>query len=89
MLEEAADDGADADALAESLDAGAEGAHAADDEVDGDAGLGGGVHGLDALAVEQRVHLGDDAGGAAGAGVLRLTFDETQEIAGEGERARP
>ena len=82
VLEEAADDGADADVLAEAFDAGAQRAHAADDEVDLDAGLGGGVEGFDGGAVEQAVHLGDDGGGPAGAGVLGLAGDELEEALG-------
>ena len=54
------------------LDAWTQGAHAADDELDGYARLGRGVHRFDGLAVEERVHLGDDAARAAGAGVLGL-----------------
>ena len=41
VLEEAADDGADADVVRESLDAGTENREAANDEVDFDAGLRG------------------------------------------------
>ncbi len=76
--------------------AGAQGAHAADDEVDLHAGLGGGVEGADGLAVEQRIHLGDDVGGAAGAGMLGFAGDEGEDAGREGdgrdeqrERSRP
>ena len=68
VLEEAADDGADADALGQALDAGAQDAEAADDEVDLDAGLRGLIERLDDAGLEQRIHLGDDVRGAAGAG---------------------
>jgi hypothetical protein len=86
VLEEAADDGADADIFAESGDAGAKGAHAADDEVDLDSGCGGSVEGFDGAGVEQAVHLGDDAGGLAGAGVLGFAGDECEGVASEGKR---
>ncbi len=86
MLEEAADDGAHADVLAHAGHAGTQSADAADDEVDGDAGLRCDVERVDDLVVEQRVHLGDDARGAAGAGVFSLAVDEGEEAVGEGER---
>ena len=72
VLKEAADDGADADVFREAFDAGAQDSEAADDEVDLDTGLGGGVEGFDDARLEQRVHLGDDVGGATGFGVLGL-----------------
>ena len=86
MLEEAADDGADADAFREAFDAGAENAEAADDEVDFNAGLRGLVERLDHGGLEQGVHFGDDVGGAAGLGVFLLATDEAKEALGHGER---
>ena len=47
MLEEAADDGADANSFRQAFDAGAQDAEAADDQVDFDAGLRGLVKGFD------------------------------------------
>ena len=87
VLEEAADDGADADAAGQALDAGAEDAEAADDEVDFDAGIGGVVESFDDAGLEERIHLGDDVGGAAGAGVFGFAANEAEEAFGHGERS--
>ena len=71
MLEESAEDADDADVFGQSRDAGAQAAEAADDEVDFHAGLRGGVERLDDFRVLEGVHLGDDAGFAAGRGRAR------------------
>jgi len=86
VLEETADDGADADVFRQALDAGAEDGEAADDEVDLDAGLRGLIERLNDGGLEQGVHFGDDARGAAGLGVLLLAADEAEEALGHGER---
>ena len=69
----------------QAFDAGAEDAEAADDEVDFDAGLRGLVERLDDAGLEQRIHLGDDVRGAAGAGVFRFAADEAEKAFGHGE----
>src|SRR6266581_4344425 len=65
MFEEAADHRADPDVVGEAGHAGAQDADAADDQVDGDAGLAGLVERGDGLGLDQGVHLGDDAARAA------------------------
>ncbi len=67
------------DVVGHSRDAGAEAAEAADEELDFHAGLGGGVEASDDFRVLQGVHLGDDAGLFAGAGVLDLAADLEDE----------
>ncbi len=86
MLKEAADDGADADVFAEAFDSGTEGADAADDEIDLDSGLRGSVERFDDADLEQRVHFGDDVGGASGFGVFSFALDEADEAFGESQR---
>ena len=87
VLEKAANDAADADALAQAFDAGTKSAHAANDQVDLDAGFGGGVERLDQRPVEQGIHFGHDGRGPAGAGVLGFAHDQLHEVAGEGQRS--
>ena len=86
VFEKTADDGADADVFAEAFMPGAQGRHAADDEVDLHSGFGSGVEGFDDAGLEQGVHLGDDLRGLAGGGVFGLAMDEANEGLGEGER---
>ena len=45
------------------------------------------VERLDHDGLEQRIHLGDDVRGAAGAGVFRLAADQAEEAFGHGERS--
>jgi hypothetical protein len=68
------------------LTPGPQGADAAHDQVDGDAGLRGLVERLDDLRLEQRVHLGDDAHALAGAGVGGFGADGGQHGVVQGER---
>ncbi len=70
VLQEAADDGAHADAFRQAFDAGPQDAEAANDQVDLDSRLRGLVERLDDRGLEQGVHLGDDVRGAAGLRVL-------------------
>src|SRR5690606_36610413 len=79
VFEVAADDAAHADVFAEALDAGHEAADAAHDEVDAHAGLGGGVEVVNGGLAHQGVHLGEDARGASGEGVLLFAPDEFLE----------
>ena len=60
MLEEAADDGDNADRLADPADTGFKTADAADIQLDRHAGLRGPIERLDALLVHERVHLHHD-----------------------------
>src|SRR5579862_3752461 len=85
MLEEAAHDGANANAVGEARNAGPQGTHAANDEIDFNPGLRCRVERFDYAWLEQRVHLGDDVRGAAGAGVFRLPPDQPQEALSHGE----
>ncbi len=85
MFEEAADDGADANAVREALQPRTQDGEAADDEVDFDAVPGGLVEGFNDAGFEQGVHFGDDVSGTAGLGVLLLAADEAEEAFGHGE----
>ena len=80
MLEEPAEDADDADVRRSPRELRAEAADAADDEVDFDAGLGGPVERLDRLGIDERVHLGDDAGRAPRARMDGLALDERQHV---------
>ena len=79
VLEELADDRADADALGDAGQAGLDGARAADDEVDVDARTRGPVERLDDRDVDERVELEDDPRRATGGGVPDLALDEVEE----------
>ncbi len=79
VLKETADDGADLDAVGQPLEAGAQNAKAADDEVDLDAGLRRLVERFNDGRLEQGIHFGNDVGGTAGLGVLLLAADEAGE----------
>ena len=72
----AADDAADADVLAQALDAGHEAAGAAHDQVDAHPRLRGRIQVVDRGLVDEVVHLGEEAGGPAGPGVVRLAGDQ-------------
>ena len=76
MLEETADDVAQADVLAEALHAGEEAARGADDEVGFHAGLGGGVQVVDRRLVHELVHLRDNPRRLARGGVGGLVGDQ-------------
>ena len=86
MLEEASDDGADGDVLADAGDAGPQAADAANDEVDFRAGLRGGVERFDEFLVHEGVHLGDDPRRFAGARGGGFVFDVGHHrlVCGEG-----
>ena len=70
MLEEAADDADDADALADARKPGPQTADAAHDQIDLDARLRRAIQRVDDLGVDERVHLADDARRTACRGVL-------------------
>lgn len=76
VFEVAADEGADADVIAEAADAGDEAADAADDEVDLNAGAGGGVEVVDGGLIDEGVEFDEDAGGVAGFGAGGFGEDE-------------
>ena len=80
MFKKSTNDGAHANVFTEAAHAGTQSAHAANDEIDLHAGLGGVIERANGFAVEQRVHLGDDARGAASAGVVCFALDEMQQI---------
>ena len=86
MFKETADDGANANAVGHAFDAGAQYAEAADDEVDFDAGLGGLIESVNDGWLEERIHLGDDVGGAACPGVFRFAANEAEKTFSHGER---
>src|SRR5207248_2289825 len=86
VLEEAVDDAHHADAIGNAADAGAQGADAADDEIDLHAGLRSPVERLDHVGLGERVHLGDDAALARLGGDLRLAIDELEDRCLEVER---
>ena len=86
VLEEAVDDAHHADAIGNAGDAGAQGADAADDEIDLHAGLRSPVERLDHVGLGERVHLGDDAALARLGGDLRLAIDELEDRCLEVER---
>ena len=73
----------DPDVVGDAGHAGPQAADAADDQVDADARLRGTVEHGDDLGIDQRVHLGDDPGRAAGLGVGALAFDQRAQSIGE------
>src|SRR5262249_50468031 len=79
VLEELADDAADADAVRLAGDAGLERTDAADDHLDVDAGLARAIQGLDRRRVDDRVDLDHDAAAAAGLGVPDLPVDQLDD----------
>ncbi len=80
VLQIAAHDRADANALRKANHLGAQRAHAADDEVDFDTSDRGSIERFDGLAIQQGVHLGDDPGGASGAGMVGLAGYEGEGV---------
>src|SRR5271157_6093150 len=76
VLEETTDDAAHADAMTDAAHTGTQGTDAANQEIDLDAGLGSTIEGLNHFLIDQGVHLGNDASGAAFAGVLGFAFDK-------------
>ncbi len=78
MFKEAADDGSHLDAIGNAADAGPQTAHAANDEVDLDAGARGAVQSLNDGRFGQCVELCDDACRLAGSRVLGLALDFRQ-----------
>ncbi len=86
VLQEAAHDGAHADVLRQARHPGAQGAHAAHDQVDLHARLAGLVELGDDLLFEQRIHLGHDARPLARLGGARLGADQRHHALVQGER---
>src|SRR3954468_9087405 len=79
MLEEAADDADDANAVAHVLNPWAQAANTANDQVDLHPRLGRAIQRVDNLSVDERVHLADDARRSALAGVIRFSLDQLDE----------
>ena len=79
VLQEAPEDRAHADILAEALDAGAQAADAAYDDVDRHPGARGAVQGVDDGLVDDGVDLDTDPGGQAGPVVDDLLLDALDE----------
>ena len=79
VLEELADDRADADPLGDAGQPGLDRARAAHDEVDVDAGARRAVERLDDRDVDDRVELEHDPRRASGRGVADLALDEVEE----------
>jgi len=86
VFEETVDDAADADVFAEAGDAGPEAADPANDHVDGDALLRGGVEGVGDLLVDEGVDLDEDAGLATRALVSPLAVDHFNQAGSKVER---
>src|ERR1035438_4670854 len=86
VLEETIDERAHLDGLADAGHARAQAADAAHEQRDGHARLRRAVEGLADVALDERVHLGDDARGPAGARMLDLASDETEDDLMEAER---
>ena len=86
VFEEATDHRAHPDIFGDAGQARAQAAHAADDQVALDAGLGGAVERLDQLGFGQRVALDDDMGALALARVACLPLDHFDDpfVQGEG-----
>ncbi len=85
MLEEAPDDGAHRDVLRQARHSRAQRAHPTDDQVDLHAGARRLVQLVDDRWLQQRIHLGHDARGLAGAGVAGLRADMLHQVALHGE----
>ena len=81
MLEEAVYDADDLDVVAQARHPGTQGAHAADDHLDGHPRLTGGIEAVDEVSVHQVVDLEGDAAGLARLGVGQLVVDEAIELA--------
>ena len=86
MLEETPDDRANRDVLRHPGHAGAQRAHSAHDQLDLHPGTRSAVEGLDRPLVDQRIHLGDHPGRAAGARVLGLAGELRQHHLVHAER---
>ena len=86
VFEEAPDDRTHADVLRHARHARPQRAGAAHDQVDLDARLRSDVQRADDLRLVERVHLGDDARGLAGACVARLAIDALQHARVQRER---
>jgi len=85
MFEEAIDNAADADVLADSWKSGAQAADAPYEQVDGNAFLGGGVEGVDDFLIYKSVGLDEDARGATRTEVGAFTVDQLQKAGSEVE----
>src|SRR6202023_3077554 len=78
VFEEAAHNTAYAYAIAYPANAGAQGTHAAHDQVDFNSRLRGAIQGHDDVLVEQGIHLRDNTGRAAVTRVLGLAGDQPE-----------
>src|SRR5262249_31764070 len=78
VLQEPAHNTADSDVFADPGNAGAQRAHAANDQINFYSGLGGPVQGLNYVLVQQSVHLGDDSRRPAGPGVFCFALNVFQ-----------
>ena len=86
VLEEAADDRLDADALRQAGDARPQAADAAHDQVDLDAGLAGVVERVDDLGIDQGVQLHPDLGRRGPRGVGDLGGDQIEDALAQHQR---
>ena len=86
VLQEPADDGSNANRLAEPGDARPQTAEAAHDQIDGHPGARCLAERHDDLRILELVHLGDNARGPAGPLMLDLLRDETQKPLSHGRR---
>jgi len=75
VLQKAPDDAAHANIVAHAAHAGPQSTNAAHDQIDLDSRLGRTVEGLDHGLIDQRIHLGNDAGRPAFASMIRFTID--------------
>lgn len=80
VFEKPADDGANADVLAESGHAGAQAADASNDEVDLNAGFGCLVKRFDEGGIHEAIHFRDDTRWFAGFGVCGFVFHQPEEF---------
>ena len=80
VFEEAIDDASNGDVIAEARNAGAEATDATNEELDGDALLGGSVEGLNNFFVYKSVGLNENTGGTTGTVVGAFTLNEFEKI---------
>jgi len=85
VFEEAIDNATNPDGFTDARQTGTEAADAPDQQVDGNAFLGGGVKSVDDFLIHEAVGLDEDARGATGAPVGPFTVDELEKAGSEVE----